>query len=64
MSSLGHLGCRTAGRYGLNPSHEKQYDEDDHDDTDNPDAAVAVAVPVAAETTTESAEQKNNEDNG
>jgi len=54
---------RNAEPFGclLNPSHEKQYDKDDHDDADDPDAAVTKPVAVAAEAAAESTEQEDDE---
>ena len=45
-----------------NPTHEKQYDEDDQNDADDTDAAVTEAVAVAAEATTEATKQEDDEE--
>jgi hypothetical protein len=47
---------------GSNPSHEKQYDDDDQDDTDDTDATVTESVTIAAEPAAEATEQENDED--
>jgi hypothetical protein len=42
-----------------NPSHEKQYDENDQNHTDDTNAAMTEAVAVAAESATEAAKQED-----
>jgi hypothetical protein len=58
------IGCIAAfdiPRVRSNPTHEKEYDEDDQNDADDPDASITEAVAVAAEATTEATKQENDE---
>ncbi len=48
------FGLRIGG-WRLEPSREKQNDEDDQDDAEDTDAAVSIAIAVAAEAATEPA---------
>jgi len=55
-------GSQTRGGSRLNPTHEKQYDEDDQNDADDTDAPVSVAISVAAEAAAKPTEQEDNQD--
>jgi hypothetical protein len=49
-------------QFGLKPTGENQYDENDQDNTNNTDAAVTVTVSVAAEAAAEATKQENDQD--